>query len=160
MEGERINHACNLEDSSKSKKMARGHREKRYSLSIIRDVSKLSVCSGDFSHNILSPKKLWPYMYKSNELGQHPKVVLVEYHVEFVCKTLGWKYIDMKYIDKSLPHESLAQIWNTHSKAEKERVKHTAAGRWGWCRTAALWGQIQKVTVTWFMDGPLLKVIT
>ena len=35
-----------------------GHQEKRYSLSIIRDVSKLSVNSGDFGHNILSPKKL------------------------------------------------------------------------------------------------------
>ena len=35
-----------------------GHQEKRYSLSILRDVSKLSVNSGDFGHNILSPKRL------------------------------------------------------------------------------------------------------
>ena len=46
------------EGSRKNKEMARGHREKRYNLSIIRDVSKLSVNSGDFGHNILSPKKL------------------------------------------------------------------------------------------------------
>ena len=33
-------------------------RTKRHMLSIIRDVAKLSVYSGDFGHNILSPKKL------------------------------------------------------------------------------------------------------
>ena len=41
-------------------KMARGHRKKRYRLSILKDVSKLSVSSGDFGHNILSPRQLWP----------------------------------------------------------------------------------------------------
>ena len=34
------------------------YKTKRHMLSIIRDVAKLSVSSGDFGHNILSPKKL------------------------------------------------------------------------------------------------------
>ena len=51
-------HVIYDEDSRKNKGMAIGHRKKQYSLSIIRDVSKLSVSSGDFGHNILSPKKL------------------------------------------------------------------------------------------------------
>ena len=33
-------------------------KTKRHMLFIIRDVAKLSVNSGDFGHNILSPKKL------------------------------------------------------------------------------------------------------
>ena len=33
-------------------------------LSIIRDVAKLSVKSGDFGHGMLSPKKLWPMVQK------------------------------------------------------------------------------------------------
>ena len=42
----------------KQQPKAAKHKTKRHMLSIIRDVAKLSVSSGDFGHNILSPKKL------------------------------------------------------------------------------------------------------
>ena len=43
---------------TKQQPKAAKYETKRHILSIVRDVAKLSVNSGDFGHNILSPKKL------------------------------------------------------------------------------------------------------
>ena len=43
---------------TKQQPKAAKHKTQRHILSIDRDVAKLSVNSGDFGHNILSPKKL------------------------------------------------------------------------------------------------------
>ena len=72
-----LKHACDycmIKTQGKNKGMAIGHREKRYSLSIIRDVSKLELSSGDFAITSYHQRNCDQW-YKSNELGQHPKNV-------------------------------------------------------------------------------------
>ena len=72
------------EDPGKNKEMARGHREKRYSLSssgMSQSCQLAVVISAITSYH----QRNCDHGYKSNELGQHPKIVIDS----IVCRIIG-----------------------------------------------------------------------